>query len=49
MWQGNEEIIPGTWTDFLSPSNEVFAPDDEAWAGTENVVVDVEDGDVAPR
>ena len=50
MWQGNEEMISGNWADFLSPTNEVFVPDDQAWAGTDNVVVDVEDGgDVAPR
>ena len=49
MWQGNQDTSHGNWTDFLSPSNEVFVPDDRAWAGNENVVVDVEDGgDVAP-
>ena len=44
MWQGKEEVTQGNWTEFLSPSNEVFVPDDRAWAGAENVVVEVEDG-----
>ena len=40
----------GTWTDFLSPSNEVFVPDDRAWAGTDNVVDDDdESGDMGSR
>ena len=43
MWQGKEEVTQGNWTEFLSPSNEVFVPDDRAWAGAENVVVEVED------
>lgn len=44
MWKGNQET--GNWTEFLSPSNEVFVPNDEAWAGTDNVVADVDDGGV---
>ena len=44
MWKGNQETNHGNWTDFLSPTNEVFVPDDRAWAGADNVVVEDEDG-----
>ena len=49
MWQENQEISHGNWTEFLSPSNEVFVPDDRAWAGTENSVDDDENGGVNSR
>ena len=50
MWQGNQDSGHGNWAEFLSPTNDVFVPDDRAWAGTDNVVVEVdEDEEVVQR
>ncbi|XP_028414300.1 ralBP1-associated Eps domain-containing protein 1-like isoform X2 [Dendronephthya gigantea] len=43
MWKGNQDTGHGKWAEFLSPTNDVFVPDDKAWAGTDNIVVEADD------
>lgn len=51
MWQDNshQELVHGKWTDFSSTSNEVFIPDDRAWAVAENAAVDADENEQQSR
>ena len=45
MWQGKnqQELIQDRWTEFSSTTNEVFVPDDRAWAVAENAAVETDE------
>ena len=45
MWQdkNQQELIQDKWTEFSSTTNEVFVPDDRAWAVAENAAVETDE------